>query len=354
MLSVLGVGAYNSFQYLALQSTSAINVTLIGSALPVVMLPLAVFWLHERPPWLSYAGVALSLGGVGGLDEGFLMYSEELEWARRLRAAGWAVHYVAEATVWHHEGRSSEQNLAARHVNFQASKRRYFRLVYGAWVDPLLRALLVASYVYRLAEEGAKWLLSSRLRPLRRRRLRAYRAALLAQLRPDPAPGPPRTADLAANTPTARARIHSPLPLGAAPALPLPLAAAPALPLPLAAAPDLPLPLGEGWGEGVPGPGRPTGAAPRGTPDPTPPAAAGAGPERAAFRHPSIDLPPAGEGKVGRPVALPRLPEHQYQHEFGTSNDCGPYSASIAARLYAHASGPVKRLPFRPNVLKVM
>ena len=32
-LSVVGVGAYNSFQYLALQSTSAINVTLIGSAL---------------------------------------------------------------------------------------------------------------------------------------------------------------------------------------------------------------------------------------------------------------------------------------------------------------------------------
>jgi len=63
-LSVVGVGAYNSFQYLALQSTSAINVTLIGSALPVVMLPLSVFWLHERPRWPAYLGVALSLAGV--------------------------------------------------------------------------------------------------------------------------------------------------------------------------------------------------------------------------------------------------------------------------------------------------
>jgi drug/metabolite transporter (DMT)-like permease len=64
VLSVAGVGAYNSFQYLALQGTSAINVTLIGCALPVVMLPLAFFWLHERPRWPAYVGVALSLAGV--------------------------------------------------------------------------------------------------------------------------------------------------------------------------------------------------------------------------------------------------------------------------------------------------
>lgn len=67
VLSVMGVGAYNSFQYLALQTTSAINATLIGSALPVVMLPLAVFWLHERPRWPAYLGVALSLAGVAAV-----------------------------------------------------------------------------------------------------------------------------------------------------------------------------------------------------------------------------------------------------------------------------------------------
>lgn len=64
LLSVLGVGAYNSFQYLALQTSSAINVTLIGSALPIVMLPLSVVWLHERASWPEYLGVALSLAGV--------------------------------------------------------------------------------------------------------------------------------------------------------------------------------------------------------------------------------------------------------------------------------------------------
>jgi drug/metabolite transporter (DMT)-like permease len=64
VLSVLGVGAYNSFQYLALQTTSAINATLIGCALPIVMMPLSVFWLHEHPRWPAYVGVLLSLLGV--------------------------------------------------------------------------------------------------------------------------------------------------------------------------------------------------------------------------------------------------------------------------------------------------
>jgi drug/metabolite transporter (DMT)-like permease len=64
LLSIFGVAAYSSFQYLALHSTSAINATLIGSALPIVMLPLAVFWLHERARWPAYMGVALSIAGV--------------------------------------------------------------------------------------------------------------------------------------------------------------------------------------------------------------------------------------------------------------------------------------------------
>ncbi|WP_343426756.1 glycosyltransferase family 2 protein [Candidatus Amarolinea dominans] len=50
---------------------------------------------------------------VGGWDEGFFMYSEELDLCRRIRQAGWQVIFTPEAAVIHHEGKSSEQMVAA-------------------------------------------------------------------------------------------------------------------------------------------------------------------------------------------------------------------------------------------------
>ena len=49
---------------------------------------------------------------IGGLDEGFFMYSEELDWCKRAVAAGWQVGYDPAAEIIHHEGKSSEQVVA--------------------------------------------------------------------------------------------------------------------------------------------------------------------------------------------------------------------------------------------------
>ncbi|MCA9934310.1 MAG: glycosyltransferase family 2 protein, partial [Anaerolineales bacterium] len=53
---------------------------------------------------------------VGGMDEAYFMYSEELDWCRRIKDAGWRVVYLPQAQVIHHEGKSSEQAVTARHV----------------------------------------------------------------------------------------------------------------------------------------------------------------------------------------------------------------------------------------------
>ena len=119
---------------------------------------------------------------VGGLDEGFFMYFEELDWCRRIKAAGWDVVYLPTATVVHHEGRSSEQVVAARHVYFQSSKVRYFAKHHGRLQAGLLRAFLLSTYVYQLAREGGKWLVGHK-RPLRAERVRAYRQVLRSGLR---------------------------------------------------------------------------------------------------------------------------------------------------------------------------
>jgi GT2 family glycosyltransferase len=119
---------------------------------------------------------------VGLLDEGFFMYSEELDWCRRFRQAGWRVVYLPTAQIVHHRGKSSEQVVAARHIHFQTSKVRYFRKHHGALTAETLRLFLLGNYVWQLALEGAKWLLGLR-RPLRAERVAAYWQVLRSGLR---------------------------------------------------------------------------------------------------------------------------------------------------------------------------
>ena len=110
---------------------------------------------------------------AGLLDESFFMYSEELDWCRRIRNQGWRVVYLPTAQVVHHEGKSSEQVVPARHIHFQRSKVRYFRKHHGWLPATVLRIFLLLTYVFQLLLEGAKWLLGHK-RPLRRERVSAY------------------------------------------------------------------------------------------------------------------------------------------------------------------------------------
>jgi N-acetylglucosaminyl-diphospho-decaprenol L-rhamnosyltransferase len=119
---------------------------------------------------------------VGGLDEGFFMYSEELDWQRRMRAAGWRCAYVPAAQVIHYEARSSAQVPAATHIRFNTSKVRYFRKYHGVPAAEALRWFLLGNFAAQLALEAAKGLLGHK-RALRAARVAAYRAVLRSGLR---------------------------------------------------------------------------------------------------------------------------------------------------------------------------
>jgi hypothetical protein len=121
---------------------------------------------------------------VGGLDEGYFMYSEELDWCRRIKAAGWEIAYLPTAAIIHHEGKSSEQVVPARHIYFQSSKVRYFRKHHGAFQAEALRWFLLLTYAYQVAREALKWLIGHK-RALRADRVRAYRQVLRSGLRGD-------------------------------------------------------------------------------------------------------------------------------------------------------------------------
>jgi len=110
---------------------------------------------------------------IGGMDEGFVMYSEELDLCHRAKNAGWRVVFLATAQIIHHGGKSSEQASARKHILFQQSKIRYFRKYYGERVARRLRRFLMVNYVWQLSVESAKWLVGHK-RDMRRDRISAY------------------------------------------------------------------------------------------------------------------------------------------------------------------------------------
>ena len=118
---------------------------------------------------------------VGLLDEGFFMYSEEMDWCYRIKRAGWQIVYFPNAQVIHYGGQSSKQVIAAQHIHFQRSKIRFFRKHHGAAKAAVIRAFLLFNYLYQLIVESLKWLVGHK-RPMRAERIRAYSQVLRSGL----------------------------------------------------------------------------------------------------------------------------------------------------------------------------
>ena len=64
LIGALGVGTYNALQYLALQTSSPINVTLIGASIPVWMMVVGRLCFDQPLLKRQLLGAALSLAGV--------------------------------------------------------------------------------------------------------------------------------------------------------------------------------------------------------------------------------------------------------------------------------------------------
>jgi len=64
LLGLLSVGAYNSLQYLALHTSTVMNVTLVASSIPIWMLGLGWLLHREKISRRQAWGAVLSIGGV--------------------------------------------------------------------------------------------------------------------------------------------------------------------------------------------------------------------------------------------------------------------------------------------------
>jgi N-acetylglucosaminyl-diphospho-decaprenol L-rhamnosyltransferase len=82
---------------------------------------------------------------AGLMDAGYYMYCEEIDWAMRIRQAGWETFCVPAAEIVHYGGQSTGQIQAASLVNLWRSRYRLYRNHYS----PLKTRL--ASWLVRLA-----------------------------------------------------------------------------------------------------------------------------------------------------------------------------------------------------------
>ncbi len=64
LLGLFGVGSYNALLYLALETSTAINVTLIGASMPIWMLLIGAIFYQTKPRLLQLVGAVVSLFGV--------------------------------------------------------------------------------------------------------------------------------------------------------------------------------------------------------------------------------------------------------------------------------------------------
>lgn len=64
LLGLLGIGSYNALQYLALQTSTPLNVTLVGSGIPVWMLLIGALFFGAPVTQRQVTGALLSVAGV--------------------------------------------------------------------------------------------------------------------------------------------------------------------------------------------------------------------------------------------------------------------------------------------------
>jgi hypothetical protein len=95
-------------------------------------------------------GEAIQQAGL--MDESFFMYGEDLDWAYRIKDAGWKIYYNPTVTVLHVKKASTRQNPRAQ-VEFYRAMDIFYRKHFAAQTPWWLHSLIVSAVFIRLMLE---------------------------------------------------------------------------------------------------------------------------------------------------------------------------------------------------------
>jgi GT2 family glycosyltransferase len=103
---------------------------------------------ESEPDWVSASCLLArraALDAVGGFDEAFFLYEEDVDLCVRVRAAGFKIVFTPAAEVVHHLGRSMETSPERARLEYRRSHLHYYRKHNGALQTALLRLYLAVS-----------------------------------------------------------------------------------------------------------------------------------------------------------------------------------------------------------------
>lgn len=123
-----------------------------------------VFWLHRvftvqskgeatrRVDWAQSAALLVrtkSANAIDNLDEDFFVYGDEVDFCKRLSAAGGHTLYVPSARVYHREGLSRGDSAKRRIVEYHRGRDLYMTKHHGRLQAALVRLLVSVTYLER-------------------------------------------------------------------------------------------------------------------------------------------------------------------------------------------------------------
>ncbi len=88
---------------------------------------------------------------ISGFDEAYFMYSEEVDLCFRMHQKGWHVWYAPSARVIHLGGASSQSRKPEREGDLYRSRVRFFRKHYGALAANVLKLMIYAITLPKIA-----------------------------------------------------------------------------------------------------------------------------------------------------------------------------------------------------------
>lgn len=136
---------------------------------------------REEVGWVTGACFAVhrqAFLDVGGLDEAFFMYYEDVDFCLRLRRAGWRVFCLPEARVTHLGGESSKQALEWMLIVSETSYIYFIEKQFGRKIAGVISALGRLEMVLRILLWISLYVIIPRRKQEALARLRAYRKLL--------------------------------------------------------------------------------------------------------------------------------------------------------------------------------
>jgi GT2 family glycosyltransferase len=109
------------------------------------------FWLARKS----------AVDQVGGLDERFFFYAEDVDWCKRFRAAGWQVVFVPTASATHYGGASSSNAPLRFSVEMLRANLTYWKKHYGLAGQAVYYVLSLLHHAIRAGLYGLRALSST-------------------------------------------------------------------------------------------------------------------------------------------------------------------------------------------------